>query len=101
MVFAFTFKQFKKQTAAVWHQAVPQLNLSNFWIRSSNLPVVCHAKQYLYLTFLRLLLKVTYSIRGDVGSSVADPDNFDLDPTFHFDTDPDPYCFKAVVYQKT
>jgi hypothetical protein len=26
-------------------------------------------------------------------SSVADPDPFDPDPAFHFDTDPDPYHF--------
>ncbi len=35
-----------------------------------------------------------------------DPDYFDTDtypdPTFHFDmdVDPDPYCFKVVIYLK-
>jgi hypothetical protein len=43
-------------------------------------------------------------------SSVADPDPFDTDPAFHFDTapdpafqsdpDPDPYRFKEVMYLK-
>jgi hypothetical protein len=42
------------------------------------------------------------------GTSIADPDHFDtgsafhfetyLDPTFYVDTDPDPYCFKEIMY---
>jgi hypothetical protein len=39
-----------------------------------------------------------------VRGSFADPDHFginpDPDPTFHFDTDPDPYCFKEIMYLK-
>jgi hypothetical protein len=35
-----------------------------------------------------------------VRTSVADPDPFDTDPAFQFDTDPDPYRFKEVMYLK-
>ncbi len=39
---------------------------------------------------------------GIYKSSVADPDPFDMDPNpdFRFDTDPDLYRFKEVMYLK-
>ncbi len=33
--------------------------------------------------------------------SVADPDPFHTDPAFHFDTDPDTYRFKEVMYKNS